>query len=395
MPDIPIQDKQGELLNAQDTESLADKLAREGHFFASATKKGLSDIAYTIKDDPKSTALGAAGSFALGLGIGVLNGRGALARSLAQSAQGGLALAAVFDLKKNGLQIASLAGDTWSHKENLETNKLLASRAMGQLVFDGALYAGTGALGARIGQIEPVHTALRQGGETVIGKAMLWPSSLQENRILRQLGEHHMPTLNHTKRVGLYSDLLAKELGFTPTERLMAARAGRMHDVGKLDVPVRLLEKKGVFQPGDDVLMRRHVEGTGSRLEQIYYPERFAGVRNAAYRHHERLNGNGYPLGLKEEQLGKVDRVIPVADVMDAIMMQRGHKGDLSRTPSFDDVARVLQRGRGKDFDPTAVDAVFRLKAESLLKVTLSEPNVPKHIQAKHAESVKRWLQEE
>lgn len=394
MSDISIENKSAAAGKVPpETDSLADKLVREGHFIASSTKLGLSDIGLAIKDDPKGTIAGAATSFAVGLGIGVLNGRGALARSLAQSAQSGLALAAIFDLKKNGLQIAALAGDTWSHKENLETNKLLASRSMGQLVFDGALYAGTGAVGARIGQIDPVHSSFRRVGETAMGRAMLWPSSLAENRILRQLGDYHMPTLNHTKRVGLYSDLLAKELGFSPTERLIAARAGRMHDVGKLDVPVRLLDKKGVFQPGDDVLMSRHVDGTGSRLAQIYYPERFAGIRDAAYRHHERLNGKGYPLGLKGEELGKVDRVVPVADVMDAIMMQRGHKGDLSRTPSFDDVARVLQRGRGKDFDPAVVDAVFRLKPDSLLKVTLSEPNVPKHVQDKHVESIKRWLQ--
>ena len=131
-------------------------------------------------------------------------------------------------------------------------------------------------------------------------------------------------TSGHSSRVALYTDMIAEELGLTPQRRRWLRRGAMLHDMGKLGVSNSVLDKAGALDRDEWAEVRRHAEFTEAILSRI---DAFAELARIAGAHHERLDGNGYPRGLKADQIEIETRIITTADIFDAITAERPYRG--------------------------------------------------------------------
>jgi putative two-component system response regulator len=146
---------------------------------------------------------------------------------------------------------------------------------------------------------------------------------------------------------------IARELGLPPERCDLLRAASPMHDVGKVGVPDHVLLKPGNLTAGERELMEQHAEIgyrilTGSRSELL----RLAAT--IAWTHHERLDGKGYPRGLKGGEIPLEGRIAAVADVFDALTRDRVYRPRFSRS----DALQMVSDGRESAFDPDTVDAL-------------------------------------
>ena len=151
-------------------------------------------------------------------------------------------------------------------------------------------------------------------------------------------------TRGHSERVGATSRRLAIVLGLSPAEAEIVARAGLLHDIGKIGIPEAVLRKTGPLSPDEWVLMQRHpVIGA-----QIVAPFEFFTAGAVIIRHHhERVDGSGYPDGLTGNAIPVGARIVAVADVFDALTSDRPYRPAMS---ADDALAHLMaQAGRGLD----------------------------------------------
>ena len=156
-------------------------------------------------------------------------------------------------------------------------------------------------------------------------------------------------TGGHSDRVGHYAKLLSMEVaedyGLTKQDIAAVSYIGRMHDIGKIGVPDSVLNKNGRLTDDEFELMKKHTIIGYDILKNIdYIPNLRAGVRS----HHERWDGNGYPDGLKGEQIPLVARILCIADSYDAMTTDRVYRKKLDKA----NVLSELQKNGGKQFDP-------------------------------------------
>jgi HD-GYP domain-containing protein (c-di-GMP phosphodiesterase class II) len=131
-------------------------------------------------------------------------------------------------------------------------------------------------------------------------------------------------TAGHSARVGLYTALLGESLGLTEARLRWLKRGALLHDVGKLGVSNSILDKPGKLDEAEWVAVRRHAAYTESILGRIKSFDELARVSAA---HHERLDGGGYPRGLKAADIAMETRIITTADIFDAITAERPYRG--------------------------------------------------------------------
>ncbi|MEV4945260.1 HD-GYP domain-containing protein [Streptomyces sp. NPDC053755] len=160
-------------------------------------------------------------------------------------------------------------------------------------------------------------------------------------------------TRGHSERVGRASVLIARELGMAD-ERLENLRfAGILHDVGKLGVPTRVLRKDGPLTAQERRVIELHPEYGHEIVRGIGF---LGEARSAILHHHERMDGSGYPYGLKGEQIPEFARVVAVADAFDAMTSTRSY----SRARPVGTAVAELERCAGTHFDPRMVRALVR-----------------------------------
>lgn len=160
-------------------------------------------------------------------------------------------------------------------------------------------------------------------------------------------------TRGHGERVGHASVLIARELGM-PEDRLDVVRfAGILHDVGKLGVPTRILRKDGPLTPEERRIIELHPEYGHEIVRGIGF---LGEARGAILHHHERMDGSGYPYGLRGDEIPEYARMVAVADAFDAMTSTRSY----SRARPVPTAVAELQRCAGSHFDATMVAALVR-----------------------------------
>ncbi|WP_299528622.1 HD-GYP domain-containing protein [uncultured Streptomyces sp.] len=160
-------------------------------------------------------------------------------------------------------------------------------------------------------------------------------------------------TRGHSERVGLASFMIAGELGMAD-DRLEALRfAGILHDIGKLGVPTRVLRKNGPLTPEERRVVELHPEYGHEIVRGIGFLD---DARAAILHHHERLDGGGYPCGLKGGAIPEFARVVAVADAFDAMTSSRSYR----RGRPVPAAVEELRRCAGTQFDPRMVSALER-----------------------------------
>ena len=168
---------------------------------------------------------------------------------------------------------------------------------------------------------------------------------------------HDFYTATHMINVATFIVPLAHALGYRGAEDLSRiCQAGLLHDIGKLYVPENVLNKPGQLSEEDWWLLRRHAELGASHLEA------YAGidplVATVAREHHERLDGSGYPRGLRGDEVDTVSKICAVVDSFDAMTALRPFK---KRTMSVDEALNVLRAEADLKYDAEIVEAWAKL----------------------------------
>lgn len=131
-------------------------------------------------------------------------------------------------------------------------------------------------------------------------------------------------TSGHSARVALYTDMIAVELGMSMERRRWIKRGALLHDVGKLGVSNSVLDKAGKLDDAEWEAVKLHASYTETILSRI---PAFSELANVAGAHHERLDGKGYPRGIKEPEIKLETKIITIADIFDAITAERPYRG--------------------------------------------------------------------
>jgi len=139
-------------------------------------------------------------------------------------------------------------------------------------------------------------------------------------------------TRGHSERVTLYSDLIAEQIGFSTEQRRWIKRAALLHDIGKLGVSNTILDKPGKLDRDEWAAMQMHAAHTETILSRI---AAFGDLAFIAGAHHERLDGKGYPRGLKSDQITLETRVITTADIFDALTADRPYRKAMPATEAL------------------------------------------------------------
>ncbi len=161
-------------------------------------------------------------------------------------------------------------------------------------------------------------------------------------------------TDGHQKRVANLAAAVGAELGLSP-ERQMGIRLGStIHDVGKIQVPAELLSMPRKLSDAEFALIKEHVRAGYEILGDAAFPWPIADM---VYQHHERLDGSGYPQGLKGDEICLEARIIAVADVVEAMSSNRPYRVALG----LERAREELKANRGRLYDPEVVDACLRL----------------------------------
>lgn len=173
-------------------------------------------------------------------------------------------------------------------------------------------------------------------------------------------------TACHQRRVTKLCRTIAHEFGFS-WERTQGLRmAAAIHDLGKILVPAAILNKSGNLSEHEMAIIRSHPQTAFDILKDIDFPWPIA---ETIHQHHERMNGSGYPQGLKGEQILLEARIIAVADVFDAITRFRSYRPAVG----FELAMSELKKNRGILYDPDVVDACERVIASGKVDLEINE----------------------
>ncbi len=147
---------------------------------------------------------------------------------------------------------------------------------------------------------------------------------------------------------------LGAKLGLDDQRVILLRAAAPMHDVGKIATPDEILRKPGPLTSEERAVMQRHTT-VGHQVLADSKSELLQMGARIALTHHERWDGEGYPNGLKEEEIPIEGRVASVADVFDALLSDRSYRPAMT----LDEALALIREGRGTQFDPAVVDLLL------------------------------------
>lgn len=166
-----------------------------------------------------------------------------------------------------------------------------------------------------------------------------------------------LETHGHSERVVTYSLRLGRAFGLNSAKMKALEFGSLLHDIGKIGVPDLILRKPAKLTEEEWVLMREHPVHGQQILRGIEF---LAGAALVVGQHHEKWDGTGYPLGLKEDEIDICARIFSVADAFDAITSDRVYR----KGKPYEAASKELDEWAGKQFDPEVVEAFHRVPKE-------------------------------
>lgn len=168
-------------------------------------------------------------------------------------------------------------------------------------------------------------------------------------------------TARHIEQMSRYCGLLAYRIGLEPARCELIRKASRMHDIGKLFIPDRILLKPDRLTEEEFAILKRHAE-IGHRILHGSKVEWLELAATVALTHHENFDGSGYPRGLAGDQIPLEGRIAAIADVFDALTSKRVYKPAYAPDQAID----IMLDGRGSRFDPALLDVFLSCMDEAL-----------------------------
>ena len=158
-------------------------------------------------------------------------------------------------------------------------------------------------------------------------------------------------TCGHSARVAIYSERIAAVLGLPVARQQWIKRAAFLHDIGKLGVDSQVLDKPGKLDAAEWTAVKTHAAYTEEILSGI---SAFAELAKVAGAHHEKLDGSGYPRGLKGDEICIEARIITVADIFDAITAARPYRTAITPARAIE----MMEESAGTQLDSRCVAAL-------------------------------------
>lgn len=158
-------------------------------------------------------------------------------------------------------------------------------------------------------------------------------------------------TFRHSSQVALYAAAIGKQMGFSHEQLVNTRRAGLLHDIGKVGISNRILDKTAALTAEERALVNQHPAYTWDILSRV---PAFATFAREAATHHEKLDGSGYPWGIGAYELDTPARLLVVADIYEALTANRPYRSGMAP----DDALALLNRDRGTKLDGAAIDAL-------------------------------------
>ena len=164
-------------------------------------------------------------------------------------------------------------------------------------------------------------------------------------------------TAGHQQRVSQLACAIGREMGLKSEQIRVIRIASLLHDLGKVFIPAEILAKPGKLSKVEFSMVKAHPDADYQILKTIDFS---CAIADIVHQHHERLDGSGYPLGLKGDAIHLEARIIAVADVVEAMVSNRPYRP----APGVDAAMKEIEDGKGKLYDSDAVDACTKLFRE-------------------------------
>ncbi|MGB2906308.1 MAG: HD domain-containing phosphohydrolase [Candidatus Aminicenantaceae bacterium] len=161
-------------------------------------------------------------------------------------------------------------------------------------------------------------------------------------------------TAGHQRRVTKLACAIAEEMKLSENQMEGVRLAGGLHDLGKIYVPAEILAKPGKLSPVEYNIIQTHPQVGYDILKSIEFPWPIA---DFVLQHHERLDGSGYPNGLKGDGISMEARILAVADVIEAMASHRPYRAALTIETALDEI----QGNQGSKYDSQVVDACLKV----------------------------------
>jgi len=168
-------------------------------------------------------------------------------------------------------------------------------------------------------------------------------------------------TAGHQRRATILACAMAEEMGLTEEQFDGLHMAGLIHDIGKISVPAEILNKPGSLSETEFNIIKTHPQTGYNILKEIEFPWPVAQI---VLQHHERLNGSGYPQGLRGEEIMLEAKILAVADVVEGMASHRPYRPALGIEVALEEIAK----NQGILYDPAIVDVCKRLFTEKGFK---------------------------
>lgn len=209
-------------------------------------------------------------------------------------------------------------------------------------------------------EMPDVLRAIQEAEESMRAKKLLDRESIHSemlSSLIRALQECDSDTEHHVRRTQLMGAELGKRIGLTDSQQSRLSLLCLLHDIGKIGVPLEILNKPGKLSEEEWIILRAHTEkgfGIANSNKELQ------GIAEEILHHHERWDGSGYPDGLSRESIPLLSRVIAVVDAYDAMTNNRSYRPAMPVSQAMDE----LRRCAGSQFDPYIVSEFLQMLRE-------------------------------
>ncbi len=200
---------------------------------------------------------------------------------------------------------------------------------------------------AKTSSAQKMNNIFKTAEERMYKEKLFKQTSQRSNVISNMIStfhEKHSQEKDHSMRVGLLAELLAKEAGLDKTTANKMKIAGILHDIGKIALDYSILRKPGPLNMDETIEVRKHSE-IGYRI--LKSSSEFADIAEIILSHHERMDGFGYPRGLKEDDIRLESRILSICDAFDAMISERPYREKMKS----EEAAAQLKSNTGSQFD--------------------------------------------